>query len=79
MSKLRVPARSLFDNSSNLRWTARSTTPWIQFEFNEGPVKAEMYTLTSGTSLVPGDPAQAILDTFRQIDATAGEAIRAAA
>lgn len=56
MSKLRVPARSLFDNSSNLRWTARSTTPWIQFEFNEGPVQAEMYTLTSGTSLVPGDP-----------------------
>ena len=49
------PARALFDNTSNLRWTVRSTTPWIQFEFSDGPVRAEMYTLTSGTSLVPDD------------------------
>lgn len=49
------PARALFDNTSNVRWTVRSADPWIQFEFTEGSERAEMYTLTSGTSVVQGD------------------------
>lgn len=43
-------ADQLFDNTSDTRWSIESKTPWIQYQFKDGKPKAQMYTLTSGTT-----------------------------
>lgn len=50
----------LFDNTSGTRLTMESKTPWIQYRFKEGKQKAQMYTLTSGTT-TGADPRSWVL------------------
>ncbi|MDY0393497.1 GH92 family glycosyl hydrolase [Virgibacillus halophilus] len=54
-------AKQLFDNTSKSRWSVKSRTPSIQYQFKEGKQKVQMYTLTSSQDGPASDPKSWVL------------------